>query len=292
MKWLTLVLLITCMFSVHSMVSAQSDRSPDAAGSEDSQGSVNYCIQCHKSLSGRLGSVVLEWEESVHAENNRECHICHGGNPTVNDSRLAKSKKFGFTGKPSKREVLTFCGREGCHAAAYRQLKRGPHYISVMDEGDPNCVSCHGKHNIQRSTLHIISDRTCSNCHSVEYSREMVESISSIERNIEEIEGSLDYLDQRHIETGEAEKRYNELKSYFHQLVHVFSQQEIEFTRKFVELEIEYLDSDLKSKITIARRLDLIYLLTASISIFIIIAFTVYVTMITRKRNSAGDQQT
>ncbi len=288
---LSLVLLVTCVISAYQVLSAQTRQSPDATKKDDPGEPVNYCIQCHRSLSGRPGSVVLEWEESVHAENNRECHICHGGDPTVNDSRRAKSKQFNFTGKPSKREVLTFCGREECHATAYRQLKRGPHYQSVLREGEPNCVSCHGEHNIQRSTLHIISDRTCADCHSVEYSREMVASISNIERNIEDIEESLSYLNSRHIETGEADERHSELKSYFHQMVHVFSQQEIDFTKKLVELEIEYLDNDLKSRITVAKRLDLIYLLTASVSILIIIAFTVYIALVTRRRNSAGDEQ-
>jgi len=119
----------------------------------------------------------------------------------------------------------------------------------------------------------------------------MVASISNIERNIEDIEESLSYLNSRHIETGEADERHSELKSYFHQMVHVFSQQEIDFTKKLVELEIEYLDNDLKSRITVAKRLDLIYLLTASVSILIIIAFTVYIALVTRRRNSAGDEQ-
>jgi len=279
-----LSLLFLCVFLLTSMVMAQTDNSDGSVrGKEEA---VNYCIECHKTLSGTPGSVLLEWRESVHADNNRECQICHGGNPRVNDSRLAKSKKYNFTGKPSKREVLTFCGRRECHSTAFRQFQRSPHYTSVMKEGEPNCVSCHGKHNIQRTTLHIISDRTCSDCHSVEYSRQMVAAISNIEKNIEDIEESFAYLDKRHIEKGETEKRYRELKSYFHQLVHVFSKQEIEYTRKFVELEIEYLDNDLKSKITVVRRLDLIYLLTACISILIIISFAVYVLLVTRRRRN------
>lgn len=279
-----LSLLILCVFSLVSMIMAQPNNDEESARGNEK--AVNYCIECHKTLSGKTGSVLLEWRESVHADNNRECQICHGGNPRVNDSRLAKSKKYNFIGKPSKREVLSFCGRRECHATAYRQFQRSPHYTSVMQEGEPNCVSCHGKHNIQRSTLHIISDRTCSDCHSVEYSRQMVVAISDIEKNIEDIEESFEYLDKRHIEKGETEKRYRELKSYFHQLVHVFSKQEIEYTRKFVELEIEYLENDLKSKITVVRRLDLIYLLTAFISVFIIISFAVYVLHVTRKRRN------
>jgi len=118
----------------------------------------------------------------------------------------------------------------------------------------------------------------------VEYSRQMVAAISDIEKNIEDIEESIAYLDSRHVDKGETEKRYRELKSYFHQLVHVFSRQEMEYTRKFVELEIEYLDSDLKGKTTVVRRLDLIYLLTVFISIFIIISFVVYILTVTRKK--------
>ncbi|MCX8123915.1 MAG: cytochrome c3 family protein [Spirochaetes bacterium] len=250
----------------------------------DSSLKKNYCIECHIALNGKPRAVVLEWENSIHARKNLECHICHGGNPQVNDAKAAKDKKANFTGKPKKKDIPEFCGREGCHDKALAQLKKGPHYDSVMKIGSPNCVDCHGDHNIQQSTYHIITDKTCSGCHSVEYSRELVNSIISIEKNIEDIERSLEYMNERNVETKDMTGRYVELKSYFHQLVHVFSKQEIDFTKKLVEVEIEYLDKQLKSKIASVKRLDLIYILTSAFSIGIIISFTVYIALIRRRR--------
>ncbi len=250
----------------------------------DSSKDVNYCIQCHLTLNGKPRSVVLEWENSIHAKKNLECDGCHGGNHTVNDVKQAKDKKTGFIGKPVKKDIPQFCGRAECHGEALTQFKRGPHYDSVLKIGSPNCVDCHGDHNVQRSTYYIISDKTCSSCHSVEYSRELVSSMIDIEKNIEEIENSLEYLNQRNVESKDSMVRYLELKRYFHQLVHVFSKQEIDFTKKLIEVEIEYLDKQLTNRIATIKRLDLIYIITSGFSIAIIIAFTVYVALIRKRR--------
>lgn len=244
----------------------------------------NYCIECHLKLNGKPRSVVLEWENSVHAKNNLECHICHGGNPDVNDAKEAKGKKTNFAGKPKKKDIPEFCGREGCHVQASVQLKKGPHYSSVQKIGSPNCVDCHGDHNVQQSTYHIITDKTCSSCHSVEYSRELVNSIVTIEKNIEDIERSLAYMNEKNVENKEMTLRYSELKSYFHQLVHIFSKQEIDFTKKLVEVEIEYLNKELQSKIASIKRLDIIYIMTSAFSIGVIIVFTVYIALIRQRR--------
>lgn len=250
----------------------------------DSSQKKNYCIECHIKLNGKPRAVVLEWENSVHARKNLECHICHGGNPDINDVKTAKDKKTNFVGKPKKKDIPEFCGREGCHYQALGQLKKGPHYSSVLKIGSPNCVDCHGDHNIQQSTYNIITDKTCSGCHSVEYSRELVNSIITIEKNIEDIEKSLEYMNERNVETKDMAERYKELKSYFHQLVHIFSKQEIDFTKKLVEVEIEYLDKQLQSKIASIKRLDLIYILTSAFSIGVIITFTIYIALIRRRR--------
>ncbi len=245
----------------------------------------NYCIECHIKLNGKPRAVVLEWENSVHAKSNLECQVCHGGNPDADDAKAAKDKKANFIGKPTKKDIPEFCGREGCHDQALAQLKKGPHYHSVLKIGSPNCVDCHGDHNVAQSTYHIITSKTCSSCHSVEYSRDLVNSIISIEKNIEDIEKSLDYMNEKNVESKDMTKRYNELKSYFHQLVHVFSQQEIDFTKKLVEVEIEYLDKELQSKIASIKRLDIIYILTSAFSIGVIILFTVYIALVRRRRS-------
>ena len=236
----------------------------------------NSCIECHKKQKGKLRSVVFEWELSVHAKKGNKCNICHGGNPNVLDGALSKSTQYHFIGKPKKKEISDFCGRRDCHSRAFYQFKKSPHYTSVMESGEPNCASCHGRHNIQQSSVHIMSDETCSNCHSVEYSREIIDKVFTIERNIEEIHESLDYLKRENADIENLDNVLLTIDQTFHELVHIFSRQEMEFTKKILDSEIQSLKSAVMTKIALVRRLTLLYNLTIFIIIAIASGFLVY----------------
>lgn len=244
----------------------------------------NSCVDCHKALAGNLRSVVLEWEVSVHAKKGNKCNICHGGNPAIYDAKLSKSPEYNFVGRPEKKDITDFCGRGMCHATALHQFKKSPHFDSVLKMGDPNCVSCHGKHNIQRSSMNIISDKTCSDCHSVEYSREIIKSIFSIENDIIKLEENIDYLEKKKADVKDAYDRLKKTKTLFHQLVHVFSKEDIDFTQKIVALEIKSLNDDIVSKLNVVRRLDFIYVFTAVFSFATIFGLAFYVLRMLTKR--------
>ncbi len=244
----------------------------------------NSCVQCHKSLKGKPGAVVAEWEQSVHGKKGKNCTICHGGNPEALDSKLAKSKEYNFIGKPAKKNITEFCGREECHKVAYEQFKRSPHYQSVMKRGDPNCVSCHGSHNVQRSSINIISDTTCSDCHSPNYSREIISSIFSIEKDIHAIEKKIEILQKRKADVGVVTEGLGKTRHLFHQMVHVFSREDIQFTKKILELDIKSLNDDISSKLNVVRRLDFIYIFTIILSFSIIMSLAVYVVWMLSKR--------
>lgn len=253
---------------------------PKAAAAEGA----DYCADCHKSMGGRHAAIVDKWSGSVHAQNGRRCNTCHGGNAAVNDAALAKKKESGFTGKPSSRENLAFCGRSECHDTALQQFMKSPHYDSVMKKGAPSCVSCHGDHNVQRSSINIISDKTCSGCHSVEYSRQIISSIFSIEKDLEFIETNVRFLESKKADVQNELSQMEKIKSLFHQIVHVFSREEIQFTRKIVDLEIASLKSGVMMKVDVSRRMDIIYVITIVACFVIVFGLAFYVFWMLSRR--------
>ncbi|MDY6967519.1 MAG: multiheme c-type cytochrome [Spirochaetota bacterium] len=247
----------------------------------------NSCIQCHIKLQGKLYSVVIEWEKSVHASKGNKCNICHGGNPNIYNAKGSKNKKYDFIGRPKNDRITNFCGRGKCHSKALFQFKKSPHFQSVMESGEPNCTSCHGKHNIQKSSIHIMSDETCSDCHTYQYSREILETVFAIEKDIDNIAQSLDYLKSKNAEVEDLYDLLKMNKHLFHQLVHVFSREDMEFTHKILNLEIASLKTALTTKIALVKRMELLYtlnIITASVLVPISIIFTIIVFVRRKKK--------
>lgn len=250
----------------------------------DSSQGKNYCVDCHIGLSGKPRTIVFEWENSVHSKNNMQCNLCHGGNPNVDDAKKAKDALARFTGKPEKKDIPQFCGREGCHSESLKQFQQGPHYISVQKTGRPNCVDCHGDHTVKQSAFHTLSEKTCVGCHSAEFSRDIVSSISSIGKRMASVEESLEYLDKRNVENRDTAESYQKVKQYFHQVVHAFTQPEFNYSKRIIAAETEYLDELMQRRISSVKRLDIIYIITSAFSIGVIIAFIVYLGLTRRRR--------
>ncbi len=256
----------------NALRSGEKDDIPDAKNSVKE----NSCVECHKKLEGALKAAVDDWEKSIHARRGKSCNICHGGNPHIDDERLSKSKKFRFIGKPGKVKVLDFCGRGDCHKTSLQQFEKGPHYTSVLKTGEPHCVSCHGDHNIQRSSKNILTDKKCSACHDIEYSKKIINSVFLIEAEIDEIDEKINLLKRKNADIKDVEDKFISIKHLFYQLVHVFSREDIEFTKKMVELEIKTLKDNLLTKISIVTRLEFLYFLSVGFSLVIIFAFAIY----------------
>ncbi|HSV95334.1 MAG TPA: hypothetical protein VLM75_00210 [Spirochaetota bacterium] len=244
----------------------------------------DQCVDCHKSLGGRHAAIVDQWSGSVHAQNGRRCNACHKGNDAINDAGLAKSKTGGFMGKPSKKENPVFCGRSECHDTALQHFRKSPHYDSVIKKGAPSCVSCHGDHNIQRSSINIISDKTCSGCHSVEHSRQIISSIFSTEKELEFIETNIRFLESKRADVQNELSQMEKITSLFHQMVHVFSREEIQSTKKIVDLEIASLKNIVLMKVDVSRRMDILYIITVAVCLIIVFGLAFYVFWMLSRR--------
>ena len=142
----------------------------------------NTCISCHEE-----NEMMPEDYNAfdVHYSAGLTCADCHGGNPKAEDEEDAMSRKAGFVGAPSRKEMPKFCGK--CHSDINYMKKYNPrietdqvkrYYTSIhgiqLKKGDENiavCSSCHTAHSIlpakdARSTTYAVNlPSTCNNCH-------------------------------------------------------------------------------------------------------------------------------
>jgi nitrate/TMAO reductase-like tetraheme cytochrome c subunit len=150
----------------------------------------SVCLVCHSStmMKPEYLKVYQEWKESWHAQNNVSCNDCHGGDPK--DVANAMSPQRGFVGKPKPAAVPEFCGK--CHIAISKDYLDSGHGKALMTKGTgPNCVTCHGAHDVQKARLAIINETLCSKCHSYERAQLMKEALFGTEEKIGAISGEL-----------------------------------------------------------------------------------------------------
>jgi formate-dependent nitrite reductase cytochrome c552 subunit len=166
-------------------------------------------------MPGKFGEPVKLWQGSIHAENGIACNACHGGDP--GDAANAMKKERGFLGVPTYNDVPAFCGR--CHVGVLKDYLASGHGRALA-KGGPNCVVCHGSHQIVRASLELINEKSCSRCHS--YDRAKL-----IRGAMQETEGMIVALDARIIgykqvgtDTERLEKELFAVRNRFHSLFH------------------------------------------------------------------------
>ncbi|TAL35694.1 MAG: hypothetical protein EPN93_09550 [Spirochaetes bacterium] len=281
-KFLFASMMIAAALAAAGFAYAQAEKMP--VSKPAAQGEKSQCVECHRGLNPRLSAPVTDWESSVHAKGGRDCTTCHGGNPSINDAKRSKGKENNFTGKPDRKDITQFCGRDECHATAAGQFKRSPHFDTVKKTGEPGCTTCHGKHNIQRSSANIIDEKLCINCHPAAYSRDLVTSLKGTQKDIEYIESAMEYLDRKKADIKGLGESLSKIKHLFQQMVHVFTTQEIQFTRRIVETQTKTLVDDVDIKTNIIRRLDYIYLFTVVFCFLTTLVIASYTLLMIRRR--------
>ena len=147
------------------------------------------CIACHKLLDENLLAPVTAFANDIHAHNGIGCESCHGGDPSpavAEDAEAAMSKKAGYIGKPSRKDIPQLCGK--CHSnpamikkfnpalptdqlATYRTSQHGQRLFEKGDEKVAVCSDCHGNHGVlaandSRSPVYPVNvPATCGRCH-------------------------------------------------------------------------------------------------------------------------------
>jgi hypothetical protein len=198
------------------------------------------CLQCHGTalVPAKLRGIPDAWRKSVHYQNGVACNDCHGGDPK--DIALAMSPQKGFVGVPKPKVVPQFCGK--CHVGIMKSYLESDHGKALMATGrGPNCVLCHGSHNIQKATINIIHEKLCGVCHSYARARDIKASLLLTEQKINQIDKNLKTLKAELIATGNEEKTLfrtqAEYRTLFHSVdVKLVKSKTAEFTKKLAAL--------------------------------------------------------
>jgi nitrate/TMAO reductase-like tetraheme cytochrome c subunit len=201
----------------------------------------NVCIDCHDSelMKDDYKAIPGEWRKSWHYQNGVSCQDCHGGDPK--DAGKSMTKESGFIGAPKPKAVPEFCGK--CHIGILENYRGSAHGKALKATGQaPNCVVCHGSHNVQKANLNIINEELCGLCHTYDRAKTIKASLQLTEQKINEIDKELKTLKAGLINTGDEEKTLfgtqAEYRTLFHtQDVNLVTDRTAEFTKKLAVLQ-------------------------------------------------------
>jgi len=200
----------------------------------------SVCIQCHTSdlVKAAYKGIPGDWRKSWHYQNDVACQDCHGGDPK--DAAKAMTRESGFVGVPKPKDVPEFCGK--CHVGIMENYLESGHGKALKATGrGPNCILCHGSHNIQKANLNIINEKLCGVCHSYERAKTIKASLLLTEQRINAIDKNLKTLKAGLIATGDEEKTLfatqAEYRTLFHTVdVNLVKDRTAEFTKKLAAL--------------------------------------------------------
>ncbi len=179
---------------------------------------ISACVECHSDTDDCGDSGIVEdWQQSWHAQNEVSCHDCHGGGP--DDASMAMSHQRGFLGAPKHKEVPQFCGK--CHVGILKNYLESGHGKSLAStDTGPNCVNCHGSHNIKQANINIINEKLCTQCHSYDRAKLMREALLNIENKLAKIQIDLDTLKSKGMNMQDQKRAYFRAHSEFRILFH------------------------------------------------------------------------
>lgn len=145
----------------------------------------NSCVDCHSALPEPLGVSVEKFSQDIHLQKGLSCVSCHGGDANNEDPDKAMSRKAGWKGKITRKQIPQLCG--SCHSdpAYIRQFnpslrtdQLAQYHTSVhgkrLAAGDTKvavCTDCHSVHDIKpptdpAATVYPVNvAKTCSRCH-------------------------------------------------------------------------------------------------------------------------------
>lgn len=198
------------------------------------------CVQCHGGISGKLGEPVNLWRGSIHAENNIDCNACHGGDPK--DMANAMSKERGFLGVPKENEIPAFCGR--CHVGVLKDFQASSHG-KALGKGGPTCVSCHGNHQIVKSSLELINEKSCTRCHSFERAKVIKAAMQETEDMIVAIDRRIVAYKKIGTDTDRLEKGLFSVRNQFHSLFHNVNTEMVKKEAGQIQIELKKLEETL-----------------------------------------------
>lgn len=206
----------------------------------------NTCISCHASekMKPEFRDITEAWQASLHAQNRISCEQCHGGDPK--DAALAMSAQRGFLGSPQYKAVPEFCGK--CHIGILANYLESGHGKALKGgKKAPNCVTCHGSHNIQKASIDIISEQLCTKCHSYERAKIMKVALFQVEKRLSQLEENLQKLKQEGIYPQDDERSLFSTQAEFRTLFHTVDAGLVRSRTDEFNAKLELIDKDIQA---------------------------------------------
>jgi len=211
------------------------------------------CITCHGALPGKYSEPVRLWKGSIHAENGITCNGCHGGDPK--DAANAMKKERGFLGAPKYNDVPAFCGR--CHVGVLKDYLASGHGRALAT-GGPNCVICHGNHQVVKASLELINEKSCSRCHSYDRAKLIRGAMQETEGQIVALDARIAAYKQVGTDTERLEKELFAERNHFHSLFHNVDVKRVTAEATRIQAELKKLETTLKGLDEQGRRRKLV----------------------------------
>jgi len=108
------------------------------------------------------------------------------------------------------------------------------------------------------------------------------EMITDIEEQLKRIEADIEFLKSKHAEIKGLPEKFENAKSLYKSLQSDPDSEDVNSTKKMLNLQMENLLIETKSKVALIKRLDLLYIMTGIFGIIIIggiIAYSIYMFM-------------
>jgi nitrate/TMAO reductase-like tetraheme cytochrome c subunit len=207
---------------------------------------VNVCIDCHSSdiMSAEFKNIPQEWAQSWHAQNNVSCHDCHGGDSK--DATQSMSPQRGFIGTPKYADVPDFCGK--CHIGILKNYLESGHGKALQaSRKGPNCVTCHGSHNIQKANIEIINEGRCTKCHTYERARIMKQALFATENKIKDIDKELENLKTEGMYVGNEKRELFSTQAEFRALFHTIDADLVKQRTNAFTQKLNVIDTKIKN---------------------------------------------
>ncbi len=204
------------------------------------------CVECHTSdtMNSELKTIPQDWMLSWHYQNDVSCHDCHGGDS--NDASMAMSHQRSFGGTPEYTEVPAFCGK--CHVGILDHYQNSGHGKALIETGEgPNCVTCHGSHNIQKAGIDIINPQLCSKCHSYERAKEMKQALFLTDSKIEKLEGDLKKLKEKGVYPEKENRTLFDTQAKFRTLFHTIDAELVKDKTDFFMKRLSRIEKDIQN---------------------------------------------
>ncbi len=208
----------------------------------------NLCISCHASetMKPEYQPIVEAWQASWHAQNNISCQSCHGGDPK--DPALSMSRQRGFLGVPTALAVPEFCGK--CHIGILNNYLDSGHGKALKGSRKaPNCVTCHGSHNIQKASIGIINEQLCTKCHSYERAKVMKQALFLTEKRIGELDDRILELKRQGFFADADQKALFSTQAEFRTLFHTVDVNLVKEKTGEVSANLDRIDAHVKAAV-------------------------------------------